>query len=137
PGRFGAAERFRKPVITPAPENGILRAESAMGEFECSAGVVIEAAHQAVVQLKLDTHGVQNILDFFKVVTARFVKKLADARQLFDDRLVLRNLAVEDTQRIDECATLTVAAHLADHRLESLLQSFVISGAIIRAADRV
>ena len=68
---------------------------------------------------------------------AGLVKELADARQGFDNGLIRGNLAIKHAQRVGDGTTLTVGTHLPHDRLESLAQSFVISGAIIRAADRV
>src|SRR5580704_5125326 len=68
---------------------------------------------------------------------ARFIEKLADARQFVDDGLVGRNFAVEHAQRIRHGAALAISAHLSDHWFKCLAQSFVISGAIVGTADGV
>ena len=64
-------------------------------------------------------------MHFFEVRAAAFVEKLADARQGFDDRLVLGNFAVEDAQRVGDGAALAVGAHFADDGFERLAQRFV------------
>src|SRR5579863_731430 len=51
-GSGRAAERFGEAVVASAAENGVLRAQRAVGEFEGGAGVVVEAADQAVVDMK-------------------------------------------------------------------------------------
>ena len=51
PGARGAAEHFRQPVVAAAPKDRVLRTERAVGELKRGASVVVESAHQAVVQL--------------------------------------------------------------------------------------
>jgi hypothetical protein len=51
PGSFGPAEHFRQAVVAPAAEHRVLRAQAAVGELEGGAGVVVEAAHHAWVDL--------------------------------------------------------------------------------------
>ena len=72
-----------------------------------------------------------------KVLAAGLVEILADLRQLLDDGLVFRNLAVEHAQRIGLRPALAVGAHLVDDRLERLAQRFVIARAVSRAADGI
>src|SRR5208337_1327117 len=106
------AERLGKPVITPAAEDRVLRPQRAMRELERRARVVIEAADQAVVYLKLDTDRLQDFLHRLEVRAAAFVQKLADARQLLDDRLVLGDFAIEYAQRVGDGPALAIGAHL-------------------------
>ena len=72
-----------------------------------------------------------------KCCAASLVEILADLRQLLDDRLVFRNLAVEHAQRIRLGTALAVGAHLVYHRLQRLAQSLVVAGAVVGAADGV
>ena len=92
--RGRAAERFGKAVIASAAENRVLRAERAVRELEGRTGVVIQAAHQPVVDGERNVHGRKNLLHFGEVRAAAFVQIVGHARKLFDDRLVFRNFAV-------------------------------------------
>ena len=47
--RFGPADGLAQPVVAAAAEQGILRAQAAVGELEGGAGVVVQAAHQPVI----------------------------------------------------------------------------------------
>ena len=71
------------------------------------------------------------------MLAATLVQKLADARQLFDDRLVLGNLAIKHAQRIGDGAALAVLAHTGNHRLKRLAQSLVVRRTIAGATDRI
>ena len=71
----------------------------------------------------------------FEMLAAGFVEKLADARQLFDHRLVFRNFAVKNAQGICYRAALAIHAHLVFNGIEGLAQSFVVSRAVVGAAD--
>src|SRR5579863_8151132 len=87
--------------------------------------------------MKIDTYSFQDVLHLLKMLATRLVEKLADARQFVDDGLVGRNFAVKHAQRIRNGAALAIRAHLSDHWLQRLAQSFVISGAIVGTADGV
>ncbi len=75
-GRLGAAERFGKPVVAASAEDRVLRAQCAMGELKGGAGVVVEAADQAVVDVKLDADCFQNFLHLLEMLAARFVERI-------------------------------------------------------------
>ena len=51
-GGLWAAERFGQAVVASAAEQGVLRAESAVGELEGCAGVVVEAADEARIECR-------------------------------------------------------------------------------------
>src|ERR1700722_12061760 len=71
------------------------------------------------------------------MAAARLVKKLADARQGFNNGLIGGNFAIKHAQRIGYRATLAVSAHLPDDGRERLAQSFVVGCTIIWTAYRV
>src|SRR4029077_4217140 len=106
-----------------------------MRELESGARVIVEATHQTVVQGKSHADRIQDFLYLLEMLAARFVEKLADARQLLNNGLVLRNFAVEHTQRICDRASLAIRVHLSYYRLQGLAQGFVVDGAILGAAD--
>src|SRR5579871_6832326 len=108
-----------------------------MRKLKRSAAVIIQTADQAVVQLKLDSYGFQYLLHLLEMPAARLVKKLADARQGFNNGLIGGNFAIKRAQRIVDGTTLAVGTHLPHNWLKRLTQSFVVSGAIIWAAHRV
>ena len=56
---------------------------------------------------------------------------------VFDDGLVLRNLAIKHAQRIGSGAALAVLAHTGNHRLKRLAQSLVVRRTVARATDRI
>ena len=106
-----------------------------MCEFECGACVVIQTANQPVVQRERHAHRLHDCLYFLEVLTARLVEKLADTGKFLDDRLILRNLAVEDAQRVGHGAALAIDAHSSHHRLKRFPKSLVEGGAIVSATD--
>ena len=108
-----------------------------MRKFERSARVVIEPAHQTVVQRKWDPYLGKNFLHRFEMLSAFLVEKLADARQRLDDRLILGHFAIEDAQRIGDRTALAIDAHLLYHWFESLAKSLVEFCSIFLAADRI
>ena len=71
------------------------------------------------------------------MLAARFVKKLADARQLVDDRLVFGNFAVENPQRIGHRAALAVGVHSVFHRGKRFTKSLVIFRAVVGTSDGI
>jgi hypothetical protein len=67
-GSRGTTERLGKSVIAAAAEDCILGAQRSVREFERGARVVIEAAHQAVVQGEGDADRGQNFFTASKCV---------------------------------------------------------------------
>src|SRR4029077_14442339 len=109
-----------KSVIAAATEDRILRSQCSVGKLKGRAGVVIEAAHKAVVQGKSNPNLGENLLHRLKMFAARLVEKLADTRKLFDDGLILGHFTIENAQRIGHCTPLTIHAHFPDDGLERL-----------------
>src|SRR5712671_6793033 len=105
-----------------------------MREFKCSAGVIIQAPYEAVVEGERDCDGFEDFLDLREVGVRGFAEKLGDAGKFFDDWLIFRDFAIEDAQRIRDRAALAVGAHLSDHGFEGFAQSFVKSRAVGWAA---
>ena len=50
-GGFGSADGFAEAVVAAAAEESVLRAEAAVGELEGGAGVVVEAADEAGIEV--------------------------------------------------------------------------------------
>ena len=114
-----------------------MRSQRSVSEFECSSGVIVQAADKTIVQREGHLHCLKDFLHFLKMLAATFVEKLTDARQLVDDGLVLGNLAIKHAQRIGDRPPLAVATHFVHNRLQRLAQGFVVNRAIIGAADRI
>src|ERR1041384_1073548 len=85
-----------------------------MREFKSRACVVVEPAHQTVVQRERHTNFGEDVTHRIEVRTARFAQELSDARQFLNDRLIFRNFAVKYAQRIGHSTPLTIAAHTPD-----------------------
>src|ERR1700755_2263029 len=108
-----------------------------MREFEGGPCVIVESANQPVVERKRNSYLSQDRLHCLKVHAASFIQKLADARQLVDNWLVLTHLTIEHTQRICYSAPLAVDAHLLLDGLKCLTQRFVDPRAVARASHRI
>src|SRR5262249_32620943 len=133
-GGLRASQGFGEAIVAAAAQNRVLRAQGAVRELECGAGVVIETAHQAVVEGEGNSDRFQNSLHLVEVLAAGLVEKLSDAWQRCNDRLVFGNFAVEHAQRIGDGAALAVGAHFFFDGIERLAQGFVVAGAVGRAA---
>jgi len=108
-----------------------------MGELEGGARVVVQPAHQPMVERVRNAGGVEGRSNRGEVNLRVLVEEVGDYRQRVDDRLVGRNLAVQHAQRIGDGAALAVRAHLADDRNEGGAQGFVVAGAVRGRAHRV
>ena len=137
PGRFGAADGLAEAVVAAAAEQGILRAQAAVRELEGGAGVVVEAAHQAVVARVGHAGGIERREDGGEVRLRVLVERVGDHGQRVDDGLIGGHLAVEHAQRIGDGAALAVRAHLADDRDERRAQHLVVARAVGGGADGV
>ena len=107
-GRFGSAEGFAEAVVAAAAEQGVLRAEAAVRELEGGAGVVVEAANQAVIERVGNAGRVEGRGDLGEVGARVFVERVGDHGQCGDDGLVLGNFAVEHAQGVGDGAALAV-----------------------------
>ena len=81
--------------------------------------------------------GIQHRSHRREMFAAGLVEILADLGQLLDDRLVLRNFAVEHAQRIGLRPALAVGVHQVHHRLQGLAQRLVVARAIFGTAHRI
>ena len=118
---LGSADRLRQSVVAAAAEHCVLRAQAAVGELKRRARVVVESAHQAIVD-RVGHAAASSMARTAAKCSGSFVEVIADPRQRVDDRLIFGNLAVEHAQRIGLGAALAVGAHLADDRLQRLAQ---------------
>ena len=113
-GGFGPADGFAQAVVAAAAEQGVLRAQAAVRELEGGAGVVVEAAHQAVIARVGHAGGIERGGDGGEVGLGVFVERVGDLGQRVDDGLVFRNFAVEHAEGVGDGAALAVCAHLGD-----------------------
>src|SRR5690242_4807954 len=105
-----------------------------MGKFERGARVVIEAAHQSIIDCERYAHRAKNLLHLFEVGPAALIEEVADTRKLLDDGLIFWDFAVENAQWIRDRTALTVHAHLRRHGLERLAQCLIEKRAVVDAA---
>ena len=108
-----------------------------MCELESRAGIVVEAAHEPVIQREWHANRFQDFLDLLEMLPARLIEKLADARQVFNDRLIFRNFAIKHAQRISHRAALAIDTHFILHRIQRFSQGFVVGGAVICTSDGI
>src|ERR1700690_3098728 len=108
-----------------------------MGEFKRRPRVVVESADESIVKRERYADRSQDLLHLLEVLAATLVEKLADTRQLLDDRLVLGNFAIKHPQRIGDSAALAILAHAGNYGLERLTQSFVVRRAVVGATNRI
>src|SRR5690242_13999815 len=108
-----------------------------MGKFEGGARVVIEAAHQSIIDCERYADRAKNLLNLIEVGPAALVEEVADTRKTLDDGLVFRDFAVETAQWIRDRTALTVHAHLRRHGLERVAQCLIEKRAVIGAAYRI
>ena len=96
-----------------------------MGKFEGCLLVVVEPANETIVELEGDLDCFQQLLYSDESASAHLVQELRDAWELFDDRLILWNFAVEYAERIGYSAALAVAAHFGCDRSQCFAQGFI------------
>ena len=104
-------ERFREAIVAAAAEDGVLRAEVAVDDFERGPHVVIEAADEARANGRTGCR-VRRAKPG-RLRNARGNRRRDDrgCGQRVDDGLVLGNLAIEHAQRIGFGAALAIGAH--------------------------
>src|SRR5664279_6335998 len=72
--RLRPFERLRKSIVAAAAQYGALRAQSAVGELERRARVVVESAHHAVVDRVRNPGRIEHRAHRCEMFTARLVK---------------------------------------------------------------
>ena len=128
PERCGPPSDSDKPVVSPAAEDRVLRAQRSVRELKRRSRVVIQPSHQAVVQREGNADGVSGSPAPLRNVCGKASSRnCADARKLLDDRLVLGNFAVKHAQRIGDGAALAIHAHVRRDRLERFAQRLVVT----------
>ncbi len=100
-------------------------------------GIVVEAAHQAGIDLERDAGGRQPILDRREEIPARLVQVIGERGSVGVDRLVGLVLAVEDTQRIALQAALRILGQLGDVTGIVVDQHLAIDAAALGIAERI
>src|SRR6266568_332382 len=135
--RRRAAEQLNQAVVAATATHSILRTKPLRGDFKRRAHVVVKAADEAPVFMVF--HGAQAELMFHRGVMCRAVlaEMVADTRQLFDDRLLLLDLRVEDAQRIGLDAPLAVRPELVFHFQELCTKKFHVLRAALLVSDTV
>ena len=131
------AQRFGQPVVAPAAQHRILRAQRAVDHFERGAHVVIQAAHQPRAHLVCDAAIVEVLLHRVEMRAARVAEVIDDARQLLDDGLVRFHFAIQHAQRIGFGAALAIAAHPRRHRFQLLPQALDVLRTAVAVAHRI
>ena len=99
-GRRRPAQLGDQPVIAAAAQHGALGAEMAGHELEGGMGVVVEAAHQAGIDLERHAGRRETVLHRREEIPACLVQVVGEGGRIGVDRLVALVLAVQDAQRI-------------------------------------
>ena len=81
PGEVRPAEVLHEPVVAAAPEQAVLRAQRTARHLERRPRVVVEAAHQAMVDAVADPQEVELAADLREVIAARRAEVLEDPGQ--------------------------------------------------------
>ena len=115
PGNALRAERFGQPVIAPAAQHRILRAQRPMHNLECRAHVIVQAAHHARPHFVGNPVIVQMRFHRVEMRPARLAQMILDGWQRFDDGLILGHFAIQHAQRIRYRAALAIVAHARRH----------------------
>src|ERR1022692_3874467 len=108
-----------------------------MRKFKGSLLIVVETPYQPRVLDILNRDGIQNLFNLLVVLAAILIQILRDCRESCNDRLVFRNFAIEDSQRMGHGAPLAIDAHLIYYGSEGLPQRLIESGAVGGAAHRI
>ena len=130
-----AAEFLHQAVVPAAAAQG--KAQALGGELEHSAGVVIQAADQAGVYLKLDAQGGQKLLNLGKVGFAVLAQVVGDLGRALAHLLALGAFAVQDAHGVALQPGEAGVAQLVLPGGEVLLQGLVVLLAAFGAADGV
>ena len=124
PGVGGAADLLDEPVVAAAAADAALRAEAVGVELEGGARVVVEAAHQAEVEVRLEPGPLHQREHRVEVLAALRAQVVDDARRLVEHGAAALDLAVEGAQRIEVEPLAAVAAELALARRAGSSRSF-------------
>ncbi|MNJ36621.1 hypothetical protein D3C77_314160 [compost metagenome] len=103
--------------------------------FKRGVRVIVQAAHQTVIDRILDAHRRQQFLHFGEMRRAFFIQAVQDGRSI--GKFLLIHLAVEHAHWIALNPGLTVLAQIVLHRHEETEQFVAIGCPARRIADRV
>ncbi|MNZ91806.1 hypothetical protein D3C78_1108010 [compost metagenome] len=134
-GLIGSANLGYETVITSAPANRIDCANSFCLEFKSSMRVIIEPAHQTVVDLIRNTHIRQILLHLIKMLLAFLIQTVKNGRRI--RKMLLIDLAVKNAERIAIHARLAILAQQLTLRFKKGQQPFTERRTNLRRADRV
>src|SRR5690606_23279803 len=132
-----ATQLRHQAVVTPTGAYRALGAELVGDPLEHGAVVVIQTAHQLVVDLITNPGGVQTRLDTLEVLTRLLIEVVAQGRRTDQQRLSRLVLAVEDAQRVGGQTTLAVFIELIETLLEVGHQCIAIGRTRLTGAQAV
>ena len=132
-----AADGLREVVVASAAADCVLRAEVARLDFIGGLRVVVEAAHEALVENDRRAYLVEAAAELREVILAFVAEVFHDRGRALGDFLAYRALAVEDAQRVSVEAALAGVAELVVARAQVALERLAVDGAALGAADRV
>ena len=90
-----------------------------------------------VIQAVGGADGIQQSLDFGKIVLASLAQVIFGSRQALGDFMVAFHLAIQNTQRIPFVALIAIGTQFAQVRLDGFLQDFPVGGAAIGTSQAV
>ena len=137
-GRRGlAAELRNQAVIAAAGANRALGAQLIGDPFEHGQVVVVEPAHQARIDARMNARILENGLHAFEMLERVLAQIVHQLGRGLDQRLHVRILGVEDAQRIAVQATLRIGIQLRRMLLEVSDQRGAMLLAFLDAAERI
>src|SRR3954453_3809106 len=133
---FGA-QQFCETVVAASAQNRILCTKRAMCDFERGAGVVVETTHESRPDGISDFPIIEELPNAPEMLPVFLRQEFEDRGQPFDNRLVCRDLAIENAKRVRHCAAPAIFTHLRDDGIELSSESFVVSASRTLCAHRV
>ena len=137
-GRRRTAERFHEPVVAAAAADRVLCGVEAGGaELERGAGVVVEAAHELVLDLVVDPQRVQTLAHPLEVGRRGCSEIVGDPRGVRGHGRRGLALGVQDAQRVARNLVAVLRVHIASAALQVAAQRLAIGHAGADVAHRV
>src|SRR5215831_12478604 len=125
-GHRRASQFVEQSVVASAAAHRRLRAELAVVHLVRRARVVVEAAHEAGIDLVAHPRRGDTALHRFEVRAARIAQEVEHGRQALHDLAARRHLAVEHAQGIAIETLLAIRAQLGAPRRQDLAQLLLI-----------
>ncbi len=134
----GSSQHLDQSVVAPSPTDPVLCGLERVGrELERRAGVVVEPADQAVVELVTDPKRLQAFAHPVEMGPAGVAEVVGERRGVFGGLDALLALAIEDPQRIGVDALTVLGAERVSTFVEVLPQQFEVGRAAGLVAHRV